>query len=86
MAFARFMSTPTGRIIRAVAGLALILIGFFVIGGTAGTVVGLIGFVPVAAGVFNFCLVGPLIGGYFDGRKNLEDVPSGGRHRGSPQH
>lgn len=85
MAFARFMSTPTGRVIRAVAGLALILIGFFVVGGTAGIVVGLIGFVPVAAGVFNFCLVGPLVGAHFDGRKNLEGTPPAGR-RGSPQH
>lgn len=85
MAFARFMSTPTGRGIRAAAGLALILIGFFVIGGTAGTVIGLIGFAPVAAGVFNFCLLGPLVGGYFDGRKNLEGIPPAGR-RGSPQH
>jgi hypothetical protein len=44
MAFARFMSQPVGRIIRAVLGLMLIALGFLVI------VVGIIGFVPLAAG------------------------------------
>lgn len=85
MAFARFMSMPTGRIIRALAGLVLIVLGFFFVGGATGALIGIVGFVPVAAGVFNFCLIGPLIGGYFDGRKNLEGVPRG-RHTGSPQH
>jgi hypothetical protein len=84
MAFARFMSQPVGRVIRAVAGLALMALGF-VIGGTAGIVVGIVGLVPLAAGVFNFCLVGPLVGGYFDGRKNLEGTPPESR-RGAPQH
>ena len=36
MAFARFMSTPAGRVIRVVAGLVLILIGFYVIGDAGG--------------------------------------------------
>jgi len=36
MAFVRFMSQPAGRMIRAVLGLALIALGFFAIGGTAG--------------------------------------------------
>ncbi|AHY48078.1 Protein of unknown function (DUF2892) (plasmid) [Rubrobacter radiotolerans] len=85
MAFARFMSTPAGRIIRAVAGLVIIVLGFFFIGGVTGTVIGLLGFLPVAAGLFNFCLIGPLVGGHFSGRKNLEGTPPAGR-RGSPQH
>lgn len=85
MAFARFTSQPAGRIIRAVTGLALILLGFLVMGGTGGIVVGMIGFVPLAAGVFNFCLIGPLVGGYLDGRKNLEGIPPEPR-TGAPQH
>lgn len=83
MAFAKFMSEPIGRIIRAVAGLALIGIGFLV-GGTVGLIIGIIGLVPLAAGVFNFCLLGPLVGGYFSGRKNLE-APTHTRG-GAPQH
>jgi hypothetical protein len=84
MAFARFMSRPTGRIIRAVIGLALVALGFWM-GGAAGIVVGIVGLVPLAAGVFNFCLIGPLIGGYFDGRKNLEGETRRPR-RGAHQH
>lgn len=85
MAFARFMSQPVGRIIRAAFGLVLIALGFFVIGGAMGIVVGIAGFVPLAAGIFNLCLVGPLVGGYFDGRKNLEARPPETR-REAPQH
>jgi hypothetical protein len=72
MAVARFLSTPIGRIIRAVAGLGLVVVGFFVIGGRTGIVVGVVGLVPMAAATFNICLIGPFIGGYLDGRKNLE--------------
>jgi hypothetical protein len=82
MAFARFMSQPIGRIIRALIGLALIVWGLVVVGGIAGAVVALVGLVPLAAGVFNFCLVGPLIGAHLDGRKNLAEPPS----RGARQH
>jgi hypothetical protein len=82
MAFARFMSRPVGRIIRAVVGLLLVALGFW-IGGGVGIFLGVVGLVPVAAGVFNFCLIGPVIGAHFDGRKNLEDEAP---RRGAPQH
>ena len=72
------MAQPAGRIIRAA-------LGFLVIGGTAGSVVGIIGFVPLAAGVFNFCLLSPLAGGYLDRRRKLEGAPPRGRS-GAPQH
>lgn len=84
MAFAKFMSEPIGRIIRAVAGLALIAVGF-VIGGILGLVIGIVGLVPLAAGVFNFCLFGPLVGWHFSGRKNLES-PAPHNRGGAPQH
>jgi hypothetical protein len=83
------MSKPIGRIIRAVLGLVLIALAFFMVGGTVGTmvgiVVGLVGLVLIAAGTFNFCVVAPFVGGYFDGRKNLEARPPV-THRGAPQH
>ena len=85
MAFAGFMSQPAGRVIRAALGLVLIALGFLVIGGPVGIVVGIIGFVPLAAGMLNFCLVGPLVAGYLDGHRNLEGAPPRGR-RGAPQH
>ena len=83
MAFAKFMSEPIGRIIQAAIGLALIVAGFF-IGGTVGLVIGVFGLAPLAAGVFNFCLLGPLVVGYFSVRKNLESSPH--THGRAPQH
>jgi hypothetical protein len=75
MTFGRLMSVPIGRFIRAVVRLMLISLGFFRIGGPVGRVLGLVGFVPLSGGSFNFCVLAPLFGGYLDGRKNLEGVP-----------
>ncbi len=65
MGFARFMSSWTGRIIRIVAGIALILIGLLSVGGTGGTILAVVGLVPLVAGLFNFCVFAPLFGGPF---------------------
>jgi hypothetical protein len=58
--FASLMATPAGRIVRALAGFALIALGF-VTGGPLGVAIGLVGLVPVAAGVFNICFIAPLL-------------------------
>ncbi len=57
--FVKFMMSTAGRIARILVGLTLIIGGFW---GGAGTVVGIIGFVPLLAGLVNFCLVAPLFG------------------------
>jgi hypothetical protein len=62
MSFAKFMSSPAGRILRIVAGIALILIGLMVVEGTAGIILAIVGLVPLVAGVFDFCLFGALFG------------------------
>lgn len=85
MTFARFMSQPVGRAIRAVAGLVLIALGF-VIRRTTGIVVGIVGLVPLAAGIFNFRLIGLLVRGFFDERKNLEGTHTPETRRGALQH
>jgi hypothetical protein len=71
MAFAKFMAGPLGRIIRIVAGVALIALGLLNIGGTTGVIVAIVGAVPVLAGLFNVCLVAPLIGAPFSGSEAL---------------
>jgi hypothetical protein len=43
------------RIVRIVLGLALIAIGFFTLGGTVGTIVGVIGFIPLLTGLVGWC-------------------------------
>ena len=62
MGFFNFMSSNAGRLLRIVAGIALILIGLLAIGGTGGVILAIVGLVPLAAGIFNFCLFGPLFG------------------------
>ncbi len=69
MGFASFMASGLGRGLRIVAGLVLIAVGFFAVGGTAGYVLCVVGLVPIAAGVFNVCLVGPILGAPFLGSR-----------------
>jgi hypothetical protein len=65
MGFARFMSSLAGRLLRIVAGIALIVIGLAVVQGTGGVLLAVIGLVPLVAGLFNFCVFAPLFGGPF---------------------
>jgi hypothetical protein len=62
------MAGPIGRLARVIVGLVLILVGLFAMEGTAGWIVAVIGLAPLAAGVFNFCLVAPLVRAPFWGR------------------
>jgi hypothetical protein len=45
----------------------LIVLGLSVIGGVGGVIVAVIGLLPLAAGVFDFCLFAPLAGLPFNG-------------------
>jgi len=65
----RFMHSSAGRVVRALAGVALILIGLLVIHGTAGIIVAIVGLLPLAAGVFDFCVLAPLFGAPFSGKQ-----------------
>ena len=63
MGFVSFMSSTAGRLLRIVAGIALILAGLLAIGGTGGAILAIVGLVPLAAGIFGFCLFDPLFRG-----------------------
>ena len=63
-----FLAGPAGRVVRVVAGLALILIGFLVVQGTWGWVLALVGLVPLLAGLFDYCVFAPLAGLPFAGK------------------
>ncbi len=67
MGFAKFMSSGLGRGLRIVAGLALIMIGLFSVGGTGGILLAVVGVVPLAAGVLDVCLFAPVFGGPLKG-------------------
>ena len=67
--FVSFMASSAGRIVRVVAGIVLVAWGWFGIGGVAGTVVAVIGLVPLVAGLFDFCVFAPLFGNPLSGSK-----------------
>lgn len=68
MGFAKFMSSAVGRIIRILAGLALIAVGLLVVHGVFGVVIAVVGLTPLLAGIFNICIFAPLFGGPFKGK------------------
>lgn len=68
--FVKFMISPAGRILRIVAGLALIVWGYLGLDGASGIIVMLVGAVPLLAGLFDYCVFAPLFGGYLQGPKN----------------
>lgn len=68
-AFARFMASGKGRLVRLAFGLALIASGLLVVGGLPGLLLAAFGLLPVASGTFNLCPIAPLWGGHFLGAK-----------------
>ncbi len=67
--FVSFMASPAGRLVRIVAGIALVVWGLWGIGSTTGLVVAIIGLVPLLAGLFDFCVFAPLFGAPLSGPK-----------------
>jgi hypothetical protein len=72
MAFAKFMAGPVGRGIRIIAGVVLVLVGLLVVGDVGGIVLAALGVVAFLAGALNVCLIAPIIGAPFSGKKALE--------------
>jgi len=60
MEFVKFMSSGAGRLARAAAGAALIVLGLSL--GGSGLVWAAVGLVPFVAGVGNFCLLAAFFG------------------------
>jgi hypothetical protein len=51
-----------GRGARIALGIVIMLIGLFLVQGTAGTVMAVVALVPIAGGLFDFCLLGFALG------------------------
>ena len=63
-----FLASVAGRVVRVVAGLALILVGLLVVQGTWGWVLAVVGLVPLLAGLFDYCVLAPLASLPFAGK------------------
>lgn len=73
MAFASFMSSAAGRILRMLVGLGLIGLGVFLIAATSTIPIGIlltvVGLLPLVAGLADVCIFAPLFGAPFSGAK-----------------
>lgn len=67
--FVSFMASTTGRIVRIVAGIALIAWGVLGLGGVTGIIVAVLGALPLLAGLLDFCVFAPLFGNPLSGAK-----------------
>ena len=63
----RFLASSMGRMVRAVAGLALIAVGLVWLHGVVGWILAVVGLVPLLAGILDFCVFAPLFGLPFGG-------------------
>ena len=61
MGFARFMASPLGRGGRIVIGVALIVVGYALVGGVAGWLIAVAGLLPLTLGVINGCILAPFL-------------------------
>ena len=67
--FVSFMASTAGRVVRIVAGLALIAWGWLGLSGAAQIIVIVVGLLPLVAGIFDFCVFAPLFGAPMSGPK-----------------
>jgi hypothetical protein len=64
---AQFLASMSGRVIRSGVGLVLIGLGLFLVQGLLGWIIASIGLIPLAAGLFDVCLLVALFGGPLSG-------------------
>ncbi len=73
--FAQFINTPAGRILRILAGLVIIVWGYTERADIAGIILIVVGLIPLAAGVFNLCLISAMLGGPISGARITKSKP-----------
>ena len=61
MGFARFMASPLGRGGRVAFGLTLIALGVGVVGGGMGSMMAVVGLLPLGLGIINGCIFAPFL-------------------------
>jgi hypothetical protein len=63
------VNSPAGRVVRIVAGIGLIAWGYTGRGSGTALALMVVGLVPLAAGVFDLCLISALLGGPISGAR-----------------
>jgi len=72
--FAKFINTTTGRLVRIIAGLILIIWGFAVELQSTAIILIVIGLIPLAAGLFNMCVISGLLGGPLSPKRMSQSI------------
>ncbi len=67
--FVSFMAALSGRLVRIVAGIALLAWAALGLHGATAIAVAVVALIPLVAGVFDFCVFAPLFGAPLSGPK-----------------
>ena len=76
MQFVKFMTSGAGRAARVVLGLVIMALGLLVVQGTVGTIMAIVALVPIAGGIFDFCVIGAVLGYPFKGAEARAQLAS----------
>jgi hypothetical protein len=67
--FSKFLNSLAGRILRLVAGIGFLVVGYIYRDYTLGVISMVWGVLPLSAGVFDICYVSAALGGPLSGKK-----------------
>ena len=67
--FSKFLNSLTGRILRLVAGIGFLVVGYIYRDYTLGVISMVWGVLPLSAGVFDICYISAALGGPLSGKK-----------------
>lgn len=74
LGFLKFLAGKLGRIVQGVVGSLLIMLALYWMDTTQGAVVGILGLVLLACGVFDVCGFAPLVGMPFMGQSLRKEI------------
>jgi ascorbate-specific PTS system EIIC-type component UlaA len=67
--FSKFLNRPAGRILRLVAGIGFLVVGYMYRDHVLGVISMVWGVLPLSAGAFDICYVSAALGGPLSGKK-----------------
>ena len=67
--FSKFLNSLAGRILRLVAGIGFLVVGYMYRDHTLGVISMVWGVLPLSAGAFDICYVSAALGGPLSGKK-----------------
>ena len=67
--FSKFLNSPAGRVLRLVAGIGFLVVGYVYRNHALGVISMVWGVLPFSAGLFDICYVSAALGGPLSGKK-----------------